>query len=119
MSISYTFKKKRIYVTNEIEGYPDAIAKVDWEFTFTDGTNVSVGTGETFMDLTNLDPFTLTPEVTDAKLEEWIIEQQFANNWTEYYDFHVGNVERQAKQDSLILYYEEPSDPEDCEDCTV
>lgn len=105
MSISYTFKKKRVYVDNNINGYSDVISKVEWEIIFTDGNFESIAAGETFLDLTNLEPFTPTDQVTDEKLEEWLFEQELSRNWTEFYAFHVHNIERQSRTASLTLYY--------------
>lgn len=105
MSISYTFNKKQVYVTQDIEGYNDVIACVRWEFDFTDGTYHSVGVGETFFDLTDPTHLVSADQVTDAMLEEWVVNETLAGEWKNYVNYHSDFVKAQAKYEKYELYY--------------
>lgn len=121
MAITYEFVKQKILVTQAIDGLDDVIYKVLWTFNFTDGKYNSSGSGETYFDMSNLDNFTETSQVTDAKLEEWIIEKSFGANWGFFVQEHEARIRKQAEEEELDVYYkdeniEEPCDCEECQD---
>ena len=105
MAITYEFKKRRVEVTQDFPKFPNLIVRVEWEIEFTDGTNYSSGLGVTDLDISSISDFTAIEQVTDAMLEDWVIQESFHNNWNDFVAHHEKVITDKKELPNLEVYY--------------
>lgn len=115
MSIASEFIKKKVYVTQDYEGFPDLIFRVDWVFKFTDGTWSSIGAGRTDLDISagalDSGSYVLAENVTDELLEQWVKERAFGSLWQDFVDTHSEAIARKNAEPSMTLLYDDGTSP--------
>lgn len=102
-TISYTFKKIRVFTDPSIPDHENVISKVDWTVEFTDGVNKAIAGGTSNIDTSNLQNFIPAENVTDELLMQWCV----GNNIKPLLEFHSKELEKMAKESKLVLYYGE------------
>lgn len=103
---THTFTKKKVLVTQEFADCPNAIAKLEWIITFTDGTGESIGGGVTEFKLEDPANRFNAATITDAELEQYIIDEVIGSEWGKYVAFHEEIVAAATKEASLEVFYE-------------
>lgn len=115
MTITSEFIKKKVYVTQDVGGFPNLIFRVDWAFKFTDGTWSSIGAGRTDLDISQgvLDSgsYILAEYVTDEILEQWVKARSFGAGWQDFVDAHSEMIAKKNAEPSLTLFYDDGTSP--------
>lgn len=106
-TISYTFKKIRVFTDPSIPDHENVISKVDWTVEFTDGVNKAIAGGTSNIDTSNLQNFIPAENVTDELLMQWCV----GDNIKQLLEFHSKELEKLAKESKLVLYYGEAIQP--------
>lgn len=105
--MNISFEKKRVLTQDSLDGLSDVILFVEWVFTFEKEGKTSKGVGITeFNDLDTSD-FTPYADVTDADLQQWVIDKSFAASWGEYCAHHENDIDMQISLASLTEKYVE------------
>lgn len=109
--ITHTFTKKKVFVTQEIEGHPNVITKLEWVFTFTDGVSKSTGAGAVEIKVNDASEYLYADTVTDADLEQYVIDNAIGLEWGNFVAFHEQRVKELSKESSWEVFYSNEAEP--------
>ena len=107
MSITQTFKKHKIEVTQDVEGQDDVITSVLWSMTFEKDGHQSVASGLLEFSMSDLgDDLTPVDEVTDEMLHRWVIEDM-GPEYPNMVAYHRNDVTAKANAPTTTTYFDD------------
>lgn len=94
---THEIQLREIFVYPEFNGHQNVLRKVFWSIKFMRDGVESVATGESILDVSNLQNFVSIDQLTDAQILEWAITteggsafvEQLQSRHEEFLDYHL------------------------------